>query len=68
MDNCSTVLTRPGADVHYMVRRPDRLLVMLDHDHGVAEIPQSDQRLDESLVVSLVEADGRLIKDIQHTY
>ena len=44
----------------------DRLLVVLDDEHGVAEIAQAVQRLDQALVVALVQADRRLVEHVQH--
>src|SRR5262249_12779884 len=34
----AAVNTRPGTDVEDIVGRPDSILVVLDHDHGVAEV------------------------------
>ena len=39
---------------------------MLDHKDGVAVIAQGLQRVDKPLVITLMQTDGRLIKDIQH--
>ena len=53
-------------EVHDMVGLPDRILVMLDDDHGIAEIAQVDERVEQSLIVALVQADGRFIEDVHH--
>jgi len=37
---------------------------MLDHDKRVAEIAQIQQRIDQALIVALVQADGRLVQDV----
>jgi len=37
-----------GTHVHDVIRRADRLFVMLDHDHGVAQIAQPQQRLQQA--------------------
>jgi hypothetical protein len=39
---------------------------VLDDDHGVAEVAQADQRLDEPAVVALVQADRRLVEHVEH--
>jgi hypothetical protein len=44
----------------------DRLLVVLHHDHRVAEVPQLLQRAEEAQVVALVQADGGLVQDVEH--
>src|SRR3954452_11888088 len=48
-----------------MVGGADRLLVMLDHQHGVAEAAQALQRLEQAVVVLLVEADRGLVEDVE---
>src|SRR3954451_979059 len=49
-----------------MVGGADRLLVMLDHQHGVAEAAQALERLEQAVVVLLVEADRGLVEDVEH--
>ena len=44
----------------------DRLLVVLDDDHRVAEVAQARQRLDEAPVVPLVQPDRRLVEHVEH--
>ena len=67
-DDLAAVLPRPGADVDDPVGGPDGLLVVLDDEHGVAEVAQARQRRDELRVVALVEADRRLVEDVQDTH
>src|SRR5215510_13664921 len=45
---------------------PDRLFVVLDDDHGVAEVAQAHEGVDEALVVALVQADRRLVEHVEH--
>src|SRR5690606_1271555 len=54
--------------VHHVVRRVDGLLVVLDHDHRVAEIAQALERRQQPLVVALVQPDGRLVQDIHDAH
>src|SRR6185369_15325263 len=54
-----------GAHVDHMVGGADRLLVMLDDEHGVAEAAQALQRLQEAVVVLLVETDRGLVEDVE---
>ncbi len=61
----AAVLAGTGPDVDHPVGGPDGVLVVLDDDQGVAEVAQPDQRLDEPLVVALVEADRRLVEDVE---
>jgi hypothetical protein len=55
-----------GADVDDIVGGQDRVLVMLDHDHGVAEVAQALQRFEQAGVVALVQADRGLVEHIEH--
>ena len=61
----ASVLARAGPDVDDVVGDADRLLVVLDHEHRVAEVAQPDHRVDEALVVALVEADRRLVEHVE---
>ena len=61
---------RAGArpDVDDPVGGPDRLLVVLDDEHRVAEVAQPGQRRDELGVVALVQADRRLVEDVEDAH
>ena len=65
VDDLAAVLTGARADVDDPVGVADGVLVVLDHDEGVAEVLEPDQGLDEPLVVALVEADRRLVEDVE---
>ena len=49
-----------------MVGRAHRALVVLDHDHRVAEVAQALERRDQPRVVALVQPDRRLVEDVEH--
>lgn len=66
MHNLAAVLARAGADVDDPVGDLDGVLVVLDDDERVAHVAQPDQGLDQPVVVTLVQADGRLVEDVQH--
>ena len=55
---------RPRADVHDIIRRAHRVLVVLDDDERVAEVTQTLERREQLVVVALVQSDGRLVEDI----
>ena len=61
-------LAGAGAHVEHVVCRADRVLVVLDHDHGVALVAQALERVDETVVVALVQADGGLVEDVEHAH
>ena len=60
----------PGARAHvdHMLRGPDHVLVVLDHEHRVAEIAEGPEGLDQFPVVALVEPDGGLVEDVQDAH
>jgi hypothetical protein len=66
VDDAAAMLPRSGADVDDMVGDLDGLLVVLDHDDGITEVAQSFERADETLVVPLVEPNGRFVEHVQN--
>ena len=68
VDHVPTVHARARAHVHDPVGLAHGVLVVLDHDEGVAHVPQAQQGVDESAVVALVQPDGRLVQDVEHAH
>ena len=62
----AAVLPGAGSDVDHVVGHPDGVLVVLDHDHGVAQIAESQQGLDQLVVVPLVQPDRRFVEHVEH--
>ena len=62
----ATVLAGSRADVDHPVGGADGVLVVLDHDQGVAEVLEPDQGLDQPVVVALVQPDRRLVEHVEH--
>ena len=54
------------AEVDDVVGAADRVLVVLDDDDGVAEVAQPHQRIEQALIIPLVQADRRLVEDVHH--
>ena len=65
-DQVAAELPRPRPQVDDEVGRADRLLVVLHHEDGVAEVPQPLERVEEPAVVALVEPDAGLVEDVEH--
>ena len=61
----AAVLAGARADVDDPVGGADGVLVVLDDEHRVAEVAQADQRLDQAMVVALVQPDRRLVEHVQ---
>ena len=62
------MLARTGTQIDQVIGRSHRLLVVLDHDHRVAQVAQPLQRRDQLGVVALVQADRGLVEDVQHAH
>ena len=60
--------TSPRTHVDQVIGRADHILVMLHYDHGIAEIAESPQRLDQFPVVPLVQPYRRLVEHVEHTH
>ena len=64
-DHMPALNARAGAHINQVISGADGVFIMLDHNDGVADIAQATQRLQQALVVALVQADGRFIEHIQ---
>ena len=63
-DDLAAVDTRTRTDVDDVVGRVYRVLVVFDDDHGIAEVAQEGQGLQQAIVVALMQADRRLVEDV----
>jgi hypothetical protein len=63
--HAATRHTRAGAEVDDMVGDRDRLGLVLDDEHGVALVPQSQEQLIHPLDVMRVQARGGLVEDVR---
>ena len=64
-DDLAAVLAGARAHVDEPVGAAHHLLVVLDDEHGVTEVAQPLKRRDQLAVVALVEADRRLVEDVE---
>ena len=62
------MLARPGTHVDDIVGTADGLLVMFHDEHRVAKVPQVFKRSNQTLVIALMQADGRFIENIEHAH
>ena len=66
--NLAAVDTCAGSHIDDIVRRAHGVLVVLHHNQRVAQIPQMLKGVQQLVVVPLVQPDGRLVKDIEHSH
>ena len=57
----AAMLASPRTDVDNVVSHTDRVFVVLNDDHGIAEIAQPNHRFDQAMVVSLMQTDRRFV-------
>ena len=65
-DDITAVHARSGAYINDVVGSAHGVLIVLDDYERIAEIAQILKRFQKLLVIALVQADARLIEDIQH--
>ena len=65
-DDVAAMDAGAGADVEHMIGGADGVLVVLDHDHGVAEVAQALERFEQARIVALVQADRGLVEHVEH--
>jgi len=61
------VFASAGTNVDDPVAGLDRLFVVLDDKNSVAKVAQANQRVDQALVVALVQPDRRFIEHVERS-
>jgi hypothetical protein len=64
----ASVVAGSRADINYMVGVSYDILVVFDHEDGVSDSGQSAKYSEQSLVVTVVQANGGFIKNITDSY
>ena len=64
----STVDAGARPYVNEVVRRPHGVLIVFHHNEGVAQVAEVFQGGKQQVIVPLVQADRRLVQDIQHSH
>src|SRR5688500_366242 len=65
-DHLATVLACARTKVDQVIGGTHRLVIVLDNDDSVAEIAELREGREQSGIVALVQADRRLVEDVQH--
>ena len=60
----AAMLPGSGTEINQIIGAAHRLFVMLDNQNRVAEVTQRHQHFNQFRVVTLMQADARLVKDI----
>ncbi len=62
----AAVPSSAGTEVDHVVGAVDGLFVVLDDQDGVAQVAQFFERVQQAVVVAMVQADGRLVEHVEH--
>ena len=59
--------SRERAEIDDIICVLDRLLIVLDDQHGIAQIAKLMQRVEKPFVITRMQADARFVQNIKHT-
>ena len=59
---------RTGANINNIIRRAHRVLIMLYHNKGIAEVSKPLHGSNQLAVITLVQSNGRLVENIKHPH
>ena len=62
------MLAGAGTHVHHPIGGADGVLVVLHDQHRVAQVAHALQRVDQAGVIALVQADARLVQNIEDAH
>ena len=65
MNHTPAVLTRSGPQLEHEVGLADRAEVVLDHEHGVARVPEPPEEREKPVGITRVEPHRRLIEHVE---
>ncbi|GAR06636.1 hypothetical protein NGUA03_01766 [Salmonella enterica] len=54
------------ADIDNVVSGANRIFIVLDHNHGITQITQMDERAQQTFVIALMQTNRRFIQDVHH--
>ena len=66
-DDGAAIFPCAGTDIHDPVCGADGILIMLDDDERISQIPHALQCRKELVIVTLMQTDGRFIQDVEDT-
>jgi hypothetical protein len=56
--------TGAWSKIYDVIGAPNCFLIVFHDEHGVAEVTQRRERLQQFLIISRVKPDGRLVKNV----
>ncbi len=68
MHHSATLLARAGSQFQHVVRLPDRLGIVLHHQHGVASVAEPPEQPQQPVGVPGMEANARLVQHVERVH
>ena len=65
IEQFATFRTADGSELHDIIRLREQIEMVLDDDHRVALVHEGMQHADEFFTVAQVQADGRLLEQVE---
>ena len=65
-DHMAAQFAGAGAEVDHVIGMADGVFIVFHHQHGITEVTQRFEGLDQPLVVALVQPDRRFIEHIEN--
>ena len=56
------------SDINDMICSADRILIVFDNNHGIAQIPEMGEGGQKPVIVPLMQADGGFVKNVHDAY
>src|SRR5215471_3023823 len=66
-DDLAAAHAGAGPEINNIVAMPNGVGIVLNHQHGIAEITQAFQSPEQTIVVALMQANARFVEDVKHT-
>src|ERR1700687_2659732 len=67
-DQLAATLSRAGAEIEDTIRGAHDVGIVLNHQDRISEIAQVVQDLNQTVSVAAMQADGRLVEDVERSY
>ncbi|GBD36793.1 hypothetical protein HRbin36_01921 [bacterium HR36] len=67
-DNLTATHSRPRPEIHDQVGCTDRVFIVFNHDHGVAQVAELLEACQQPGVVSRVQTDARFIQNVEYAH
>ena len=55
---------RARSNINHIVGLPDGVFIVFNNDDGIAQVAQMGERVEEPLIVALMQANRRLIENV----